>query len=204
MVLVTSRARCTCSTVIEDQGQGRELKPSPLTLHVNVGDCIKVNLKNEMAKDRAGFHVDHVAFDPKESFGVNVGNNPGDQTWPGQSKTYTYLCPSGVRGELAALIQDWGNVIENPRNGLFGSIIVGPKGSQYRDPVTGDDLSQKSSWRADVIVDRNPRATKLDRTIGPSRSCSRTKITSSGVSFMPYIQKVAGVTAVNYRSEPTD
>ena len=63
-----------------------ELRPSPLTLHVNVGDCVKINLKNEMAKERAGFHVDMMAFDPKDSFGANIGNNPGDQTVaPGQA-----------------------------------------------------------------------------------------------------------------------
>ena len=131
------------------------VEPSPLTLHVNVGDCIKVNLKNEMVKDRAGFHVDNLAYDPKESMGINAGNNPGDQTVaPGQSRTYTFYAHPEF-GENTALIQDWGNVIENPRNGLFGAIIIGPKGSQYRDPVSGEDLAQKSSWKADVFVDRS-------------------------------------------------
>lgn len=61
-----------------------------------------------MAKDRAGFHVDMMAFDPKDSFGANVGNNPGDQTvGPGERKTYTYYAHPEY-GELAALIQDWG------------------------------------------------------------------------------------------------
>src|SRR4029077_13700270 len=92
------------------------VEPSPLTMHVNVGDCVKINLKNEMAKDRAGFHVDMMAFDPKDSFGANVGNNAGDRTTrTGQTKTYTYYAHPEY-GELAALIQDWGNVIENPRN----------------------------------------------------------------------------------------
>ena len=71
------------------------LEPSPLTLHVNVGDCIKVNLKNEMAKDRAGFHVDNLALDPKESMGINAGNNPGDQTIaPGTEPDLYLLRPS--------------------------------------------------------------------------------------------------------------
>ena len=51
------------------------------------------------------------------------------------------------------MVWDGGNVVVNPRNGLYGAIIIGPKGSQYRDPVTGADLSQKNAWRADVIVD---------------------------------------------------
>jgi len=180
------------------------IEPSPLTLHVNVGDCIKVNLKNEMAKDRAGFHVDHVAYDPKESMGINAGNNPGDQTVaPGQSRTYTFFAHPEF-GENAALIQDWGNVIENPRNGLFGAIIIGPRGSQYRDSVTGEDLAQKSSWRADVIVDRNLPGNENRQNYRSFALLFQDEDNQIGTSFMPYIQKVAGVTAVNYRSEPTD
>jgi len=179
-----------------------EVKPSPLTLHVNVGDCVKINLKNEMAKDRAGFHVDMMAFDPKDSFGANVGNNPGDQTVaPGQSRTYTYYAHPEY-GELAALIQDWGNVIENPRNGLFGAVIVGPKGSQYRDPVTGDDISMKSSWQADVIVDRSIHENANRRNYRDFSLLFQDEDNIIGVSFMPYIQQNAGITAVNYRSEP--
>jgi hypothetical protein len=180
------------------------IEPSPLTLHVNVGDCIKVNLKNDMAKNRAGFHVDHVAFDPKESMGINAGNNPGDQTVaPGQSRTYTFFAHPEF-GENAALIQDWGNVIENPRNGLFGAIIIGPKGSQYRDPVTGEELAQKSSWRADVIVDRKLPGNETRQNYRSFALLFQDEDNIIGTSFMPYIQKVAGVTAVNYRSEPTD
>ena len=180
------------------------VEPSPLTLHVNVGDCIKVNLKNEMTKDRAGFHVDHLAFDPKDSMGINAGNNPGDQTVaPGQSRTYTYYAHPEF-GENAALIQDWGNVIANPRNGLFGAIIIGPKGSQYRDPVTGEDLAHKSSWKADVIVDRGLSGNETRQNYRSFALMFQDEDNIIGTSFMPYIQKVAGVTAVNYRSEPTD
>jgi hypothetical protein len=180
-----------------------ELRPSPLTLHVNVGDCMKINLKNEMAKERAGFHVDMMAFDPKDSFGANVGNNPGDQTiGPGQSKTYTYYAHPEY-GELAALVQDWGNVVENPRNGLFGSIIVGPKGSRYRDPMTGDDITIKSSWRADVLVDRTIPGNDNRKNYRDFSLMFQDEDNVLGVSFMPYLQQVAGITAVNYRSEPT-
>lgn len=180
-----------------------ELKPSPLTLHVNVGDCVKINLKNEMAKERAGFHVDMMAFNPRDSFGANIGNNPGDQTvGPGESRTYTYYAHPEY-GELAALIQDWGNVVENPRNGLFGAIIVGPKGSRYRDPVTGEDITMKSSWRADVIVDLSIPGNEQRQNYRDFALMFQDEDNIIGVSFMPYIQQTAGITAVNYRSEPT-
>jgi hypothetical protein len=180
-----------------------ELRPTPLTLHVNVGDCVTINLKNEMAKERAGFHVDMMAFDPRDSFGANVGDNPGDQTVaPGESRTYTYYAHPQY-GELAAMIQDWGNVVENPRNGLFGAVIIGPKGSTYRDPVTGDDLTLKSSWRADVIVDRTVPGNEHRRNYRSFALMFQDEDNIIGVSFMPYLQQTAGITAVNYRSEPT-
>src|SRR3989441_210264 len=143
------------------------------------------------------------SFNPKDSFGANVGNNPGDQTiGPGQSRTYTYYAHPEY-GELAAIIQDWGNVIENPRNGLFGSIIVGPRGSTYRDPVTGEDISLKSSWRVDVVVDRSIPENEHRQNYRDFSLMFQDEDNQLGVSFMPYIQQNAGISAVNYRSEPT-
>ncbi len=75
--------------------------------------------------------------------GANVGNNPGDQTIaPGAERTYTYYADPFI-GETTSLVWDWGNVMTNPRNGLFGAVVVGPKGSKYRDPKTGADLTQQ-------------------------------------------------------------
>ena len=130
-------------------------QPMPLTLRVNVGDCVKVNLKNKMKESKASFSAIGLAFDPKDSMGANVGNNPGDQTIaPGGERTYTYYADP-FNGETTSLVWDWGNVMTNPRNGLFGAVVVGPKGSKYRDPKTGADLSNKNAWAADVIIDRS-------------------------------------------------
>ena len=51
-------------------------QPMPLTLRVNVGDCVKVNLKNKMKDSKASFSAIGLVFDPKDSLGANVGNNP--------------------------------------------------------------------------------------------------------------------------------
>lgn len=176
------------------------LQPNPLTLRVNVGDCVKVNLTNRMAKERAGMHVDGLAFDPKDSMGINVGNNAGDQTiGPGQSKMFTYYAHPEL-GENAALIQDWGNVISNPRNGLYGAIIIGPKGSKYRDPVTGVDVSLRNSWQADVMVDQTIPGNEDKRNYRDAALIFQDEDNLMGTSFMPYSQKVAGLTGVNYRA----
>ncbi|TAJ34375.1 MAG: hypothetical protein EPO64_00860, partial [Nitrospirae bacterium] len=181
---------------------GGTVMPSPLTLRVNLGDCVKVNLKNKMAKSRASFFAPGLAFDPKDSMGLNVGNNGGDQTVaPGQSRTYTYYAHPANK-ETTSLVWDGGNIVVNPRNGLYGAIVVGPRGSQYRDPVTGEDLSQKNAWRADVIVDRSLSENAGKANYRDVALFFQDEDNIIGTAFMPYVQNVAGLTSVNYRSEP--
>jgi hypothetical protein len=176
--------------------------PNPLTLRANLGDCIKVNLKNKMKASRASFFAPGLAFDPKDSLGLNVGNNPGDQTIaPNESRTYTYYAHPENK-ETTSLVWDGGNIVTNPRNGLFGAVVVGPKGSQYRDPVTGEDVSNKNVWRADVIVDRSLPENTGKVNYRDVALFFQDEDNIIGTSFMPYVQNVAGLTAVNYRSEP--
>jgi hypothetical protein len=178
------------------------LQPMPLTLRANVGDCIKVKLTNRMKEGRASFSAISLAFDPKDSLGANVGNNPGDQTvGPGESRTYTYYADPSL-GEIASLVWDWGDVMTNPRNGLFGAIIIGPKGATYRDPKTGADISNKNSWIADVIVDRTIPGYEHRANYRDAALFFQDEDNIIGTSFMPYVQNAAGLTAVNYRSEP--
>ncbi len=178
------------------------IMPNPLTLRVNLGDCIKVNLKNKMKASRASFFAPGLAFDPKDSLGLNVGNNPGDQTIAaGESRTYSYYAHPDNK-ETTSLVWDGGNIVTNPRNGLFGAVIVGPKGSKYRDPMTGEDLSNKNAWRADVIVDRSLPENAGKVNYRDVALFFQDEDNIIGTSFMPYVQNVAGLTAVNYRSEP--
>lgn len=176
--------------------------PHPLTLHVNTGDCVKVTLRNNLKDHRASFSADMMAFDPHDSQGVNVGNNKGDQTVaPGKTKTYTLYAPPEY-GEFAALVWDWGNFMNSTRDGLFGSIIVGPRGAKFRDPITGADVSMKNAWAVDVILDRS---SPLSLGRSDYRDVSlyfQDEDNIIGTAFMPYIQQIAGLTGVNYRIEP--
>jgi len=176
--------------------------PHPLTLHANIGDCVKIHLANRLKEGNASIHASNIAFNPLDSQGINVGNNPGDQTVaPGKSKTYTfYAHPDyNING---ALIWDFGNLTGNVRDGLFGGIIIGPRGSVYRDPETGKDISLGNSWKADVIIDRSyPENEKLEN-YRDFALYFQDEDNILGTSFMPYLQNVAGLTGVNYRLEP--
>jgi hypothetical protein len=190
--------------VLEDEVQkvGGDVQPMPLTIRANVGDCLKVKLTNKLKEGRASFAAFGLAFDPKDSQGVNLGNNPGDQTVAsGESRTYTYYADP-FNGETQTLVWDWGNVTMNPRNGLFGGIIIGPKGSTYRDPKTGEDISLKNSWNADVVVDRTIQGNENRVNYRDVALYFQDEDNIIGTSFMPYVQNVAGLTGVNYRAEP--
>jgi hypothetical protein len=179
-----------------------DVQPMPLTLRANVGDCLKVKLTNKLKEGRASFAAFGLAFDPKDSQGVNLGNNPGEQTVAqGQSRTYTFYADP-FNGEGQTLVWDWGNVAMNPRNGLFGGIIIGPKGSSYRDPKTGEDVSLKNSWVADVIMDHSIQGNESRGNYRDVALYFQDEDNIIGTSFMPYVQNVAGLTSVNYRAEP--
>jgi len=133
---------------------------------------------------------------------MNLGNNPGDQTVaPGASRTYTYYADP-FNGEMQMVVWDFGNVAMNVRNGLFGGVIIGPEGSQYRDPKTGADISLKNAWIADVIVDRTIPGQENRANCRDVALNFQDKDDIIGTSFMPYVQNVAGLTGVNYRAEP--
>jgi hypothetical protein len=176
--------------------------PHPLTLRANIGDCVKVKLTNRLKEGNASLHANNIAFDPLDSQGINVGNNPGDQTVaPGKSKNYTfYAHPDyNING---ALLWDFGNLTTNVRDGLFGGIIIGPRGSVYRDPETGKDISLGNSWKADVIIDKSyPENAHIDN-YRDFALYFQDEDNILGTSFMPYLQNVAGLTGVNYRLEP--
>ncbi len=176
--------------------------PHPLTLRANVGDCVKIKLTNRLESGKASIHINNMAFNPLDSQGINVGNNPGDQTVAkGKSKTYTFYAHPDYYLN-GALIWDFGNLTSNVRNGLYGGIIIGPRGSVYRDPETGKDITMSNSWKADVIVDKSYPENRDLENYRDFALYFQDEDNIIGTSFMPYLQNVAGLTGVNYRLEP--
>ena len=170
--------------------------PEPLVLHVNVGDCIQIALANRTTQGPVSIHADMLAYDPQQSQGVEVGYNDGQSqvVLPGENRTYTFYAHPEV-GETTALIRDWGNVLKNPGLGLYGAIVVGPKGSKYRHPVTGVDAGDISSWRVDVQPVSGPSYRDFTIFIQDDDEVI-------GTHIMPYSEEVEGVVALNYQLEP--
>jgi FtsP/CotA-like multicopper oxidase with cupredoxin domain len=174
-------------------GQNASGGPEPLVLHVNVGDCVVIELSN--ATDRpVSLHAGMLASDPRRSGGVAAGDDPVQAAEPGASRTFTFFA-SPQTGETVALIRDGADPGAGPGRGLYGAIVVGPAGARYQDPVTGRDASSSSAWAVDVRGragaawrDFTLFLTDEDAGIGTHR--------------MPYTTKVDGPVGLNYRRAP--
>lgn len=168
--------------------------PEPLVLHVNVGDCIGIDLTNETSGGGVSFHADMLAFDPQTSYGVAAGNDAEQAVMPGAPRSYTFFASPEV-GETTAMVRDWGNVLVNPRLGLYGAIVVGPRGATYTDGRTGADASGESAWS--VVVHPKEGASYRDFSL-----LMQDEDTVIGTAVMPYTQQVKGVVGLNYQAEP--
>lgn len=157
--------------------------PEPLVLRVSVGDCVVINLTNETSGP-VSFHASMLAYNPKDLLAVA----------PESTRTYTYFAHPEV-GETSALVRDAENILENPGLGLYGAIVVGPRGARYSDPETGEDISMKARWRADVL----PPSGRPYRDFALFIQDQDEVI---GTAVMPYIEDVRGVVGLNYRVEP--
>ncbi len=136
-----------------------------------------------------------LAFDPRDSAGVEVGRNGvGQAVPPGASRTFTFYAHPDV-GETTALLRDWGNVLANPSDGLYGAVVVGPRGATFSDPLTGEDIASRSSWRADVSV---PGAASYRDFVLLVQDQDEV----IGTAQMPYSEQVQGTVGINYRAEP--
>ena len=168
--------------------------PQPLVLHVGVGDCVKVALHNDTRGGPVSFHVDQLAFDPRTSGGVAAGYDPPQSVAPGRTRSYTYYASPEV-GQTTALVRDWGDVLHNPGLGLYGAVVVGPRGASYRDPATGRDLAGRSSWRADVVPASGPSYRDFSLFFQDQDE-------GIGNHHMPYTTSVEGVVGLNYQTAP--
>jgi len=115
----------------------------PLTIRANVGDCIKVRLRNDIAGRRIGIHTSGLAqADPKDSDGARVGNNPDTTIATGASREYTWYADHA--GE--APVSDIANIdgadpkVPTVQRGLYGALIVHPKGTSWHNPKTGNNM----------------------------------------------------------------
>lgn len=147
-----------------------EKRPRPLTLRMNVGDCLTIRFQNLLAPTRvdseqpatrtASVHV--MGMQPVNGIaddGSNVGRNPSSLVAPGGSATYTYY--AGREGTFllhstAATTGGQGDGGQITR-GLFGALNVEPKGAEwYRSQLTQEEMALATAKDATGLPMRTP------------------------------------------------
>ncbi|UBU17273.1 hypothetical protein [Nonomuraea gerenzanensis] len=85
--------------------------------------------------------------------GSSVGwNSPDTLVDVGQSRLLRWYAPEEDGATGLGVLQDYADPLGHGHHGLFGGLVIEPKGSTYKDPKTGADL--RSGVDA-VIVDPN-------------------------------------------------
>jgi hypothetical protein len=143
-----------------DPAGNRRLRPRPLVLRANEGECVEVLFTNRLADDagedlpaapRASMHIQGAAYDVRTSDGAMVGwnddttvANRDDPATPGREDQIRYYWR--VADEGLYIFRDMAVPAGTEHDagtsgfGLFGGLAVEPAGSTWRDPATGKPL----------------------------------------------------------------
>lgn len=132
------------------------IRPEPLVIRVNAGDCIEIRLTNFLTEfiggnefqlktltDIVGYHIHLVKFDTIVSDGAANGWN----NIAGARKCETLIERFFANEELnTVFFHDHLFANMHQQHGMFGALIVEPAGSVFLDPKTGCEL--KSGTKA--------------------------------------------------------
>ena len=127
-----------------------KIRPEPLVIRVNAGDCIEIRLTNFLPEfiegnefqlktltDIVGYHIHLVKFDTIVSDGAANGWN----NIAGARKYETLIERFFANEELnTVFFHDHLYANVHQQHGMFGAVIVEPSGSVFLDPKTGKEL----------------------------------------------------------------
>ena len=183
----------------------------PLTLRVNQGECLRINLRNALDnRESASLHLHGSSLHLASTGAPAIAVNPDAIATPGSTVTYQWMVREG-EPEGTHYFHSHGNTREQTSHGLFGALNVEPRGSVYLDPSSGIEL--QSGWSA-IIQDPggsdfrefaiyyheigNEAFTILNKAGGgfALRGRSVPFVDDFGGAYKP------GGRAMNYRSEP--
>ena len=116
----------------------------PLTIRANVGDCIKIRLRNDIAGRRVGIHAGGglVRYDPEDSDGARVGKNPNTTLPTDGTREFTWYADHTGQAAITDIANVDGADPKEPtvQRGLYGALIVHPKGTTWHNATTGENL----------------------------------------------------------------
>lgn len=208
-----------------------KLAPEPLVIRANAGDVIEVTLTNHFTKPlkqtfhpgvpvnsdyppskRVSINTGLVLYDPMNSGGSTVGYNPDQTVAPGESITYRWYADQELG---TCMLSDMGDIMNHRGHGIWGALVVEPKGAVYLDAKAMKPLANVNAQSAVIKTDDekfrefvlfmqdgidlydqggNPIPDPVDTAHGSSGSHEATE--EDGVDYEDQGQK-----GFNYRSE---
>lgn len=178
----------------------------PLVLRANVGECLEINFTNRLSSGRSSWHVNGLPYAVAQG-GGRVGLNPDTFVNPGQSISYRIPIPNDPTAERAYYFFEHGASRQRVAHGLFGSLIVEPAGSIFRDAETGA-ISDGTNWESIIETPADSPDFReyvlIYHEVGDE---TFTGILDAEGGSLPQVDNLVGVyrpggRAINYRSEP--
>lgn len=133
----------------------------PLVIHVEAGDCLRLNLTNRLPNVlpgsafqlvnrtyECGMHVHFVKFDVLVSDGANIGWNYDSSVLPGETIRYEWYADVELK---ATFWHDHLFPNSHQQHGLFAGTVIHPRFSKFLDSSTG-----KRTDRGTQITVGNP------------------------------------------------
>ena len=196
-------ARATGAEPAVTQGlQGDAIQP--LTIRVNQGECLRVTLRNGLKDGEPGsFHLHGSGRYIAPTGQAALATNPDTIVAPGESVIYEWMVEADEQ-EGTHYFHSHGNSREQTSHGLFGAVIVEPKGSAFLDPIRDREL--RSGWAAII---QNPSGSDFREFVFYYHEIGNDKFRhrdrdGKQVSLSDPITHIykPGGRALSYRSEP--
>ena len=115
----------------------------PLAIRVNQGECLIVNLTNEVEDEEVSFHLHGSSLVVSETGDPATSVNPDTNVAEGDTTTFEWYVDYDQQEGVHQLHS---HNHTQAATGLFGSVTVEPAGSRHLDPFTGEELD--SGWLA--------------------------------------------------------
>ena len=196
----------------------------PLVLRARQGDDVEVEFENSISNRRVGFHLqgsglaggktsNNIVDGVRGGDGAKVGNNPDTTVAPGQKRHHKVDTEQEGIWIFNDLCDLRGNQRGTNAHGLFGTFIVEPEGTVWRDPETGEILTGTTyadGLYVDIIVvdedTKNPKHADFVDFHHDDIARSHREYTVF-IHDEPEIHSVlhgghAGVMPLSYRAEP--
>ena len=123
----------------------------PLVLRVNQGDCMKMTLRNQMEGEDGSLFISASSMIVSATGKPALTTNPESIVAPGKAQEFEwYIHPQMQEG--VRQFHSYSHDRELTVLGLFGALVVEPKGSKYVDALgTGAAAPEtKSGWQVNI------------------------------------------------------